>query len=122
MAEKHANLKAELYWGLRERFVDGNMAGITDSLLISQLAGIRYKHDARGRVVIESKEDARKRGVRSPDRAEALMLSCHAGSHRAALASAFATASKQAGPTTPVDRFTQVTRGTQPQRHWGARR
>jgi len=28
----------------------------------------------RGQVVIESKEEARKRGVRSPDRAEAVML------------------------------------------------
>lgn len=72
--EKHANLKAELYWGLRERFEQGDVVGLTDDLTISQAAGIRYKHNARGQVVIESKEDARKRGVKSPDRAEALML------------------------------------------------
>ena len=35
---------------------------------------MRYQHNARGQVVIESKDEARKRGVRSPDRAEALML------------------------------------------------
>ena len=40
----------------------------------AQLASIRYRHNARGQVVIESKEEARKRGVRSPDRAEAVML------------------------------------------------
>ena len=74
MAEKRANLKAELYWALRERFQDGDVAGLTDSVTINQLASIRYKHDGRGRVVIESKDDARKRGVKSPDRAEALML------------------------------------------------
>src|SRR5262249_20889338 len=72
--EKYPNLKAELYWGLRMRFQEGAVAGLTDERAIAQLAGIRYAHDARGRVKIESKEDARKRGVKSPDRAEAIML------------------------------------------------
>jgi len=72
--EQFANLKAELYWGLRKRFLDGDVAGLTDERTISQLAGIKYQHNSRGQVVIESKEDARKRGVKSPDRAEALML------------------------------------------------
>lgn len=73
-AEQFVNLKAEMYWSLRERFRDGLISGITDQLAISQLAGLRYQHDARGRIKIESKEDARKRGVKSPDRAEAVML------------------------------------------------
>jgi len=72
--EKYANLKAEAYWALRERFADGDVSGLTDRTMLAQLAGLRYQHDARGRVVIERKEDARKRGVKSPDRAEALML------------------------------------------------
>lgn len=72
--EKYLNLKAELYWAFRERAQEGDLAGLTDRATIAQLAGIRYKHDAKGRVVIESKEDARKRGVRSPDRAEAVVL------------------------------------------------
>jgi hypothetical protein len=40
------------------------------------LAGIRYRHTGAGRVEIESKEQARKRGQSSPDRAEALLLAC----------------------------------------------
>ncbi len=72
--EDYPNLKAELYWSLRERFQGGEIAGITDAKMRDQLAGIRYKHDSRGRVVIESKDDALKRGVKSPDKAEALML------------------------------------------------
>ena len=67
-------LKAECYWGLRLFFSDGAVSGLTDELAISQLAGIRYKPNSRGQIVIESKEDARKRGVKSPDRAEAIML------------------------------------------------
>lgn len=72
--EKYVNLKAEAYWGLRMRFQTGEVGGLTDDLAISQLASIRYAHNARGQVVIETKEQARKRGVKSPDRAEAIML------------------------------------------------
>jgi phage terminase large subunit len=72
--EKYVNLKAELYWGLRLRAGGDALAGLGDDLTISQLAGVRYRHNARGQVEIESKEAARKRGVKSPDRAEAVML------------------------------------------------
>jgi hypothetical protein len=72
--EQFLNLKAELYWGLRLRFEAGEIAGLTDERTIAQLAGIRYSHTARGQVEIESKDDARARGVKSPDRAEAVML------------------------------------------------
>ena len=72
--EKYANKKAEYYWSLRMRFEADEITGLSDDLTISQLAGIRYAHNARGQIVIESKADARKRGVRSPDRAESVML------------------------------------------------
>jgi hypothetical protein len=72
-SEKYANLKAELYWGLRARAQAGDLAGLTDERTIAQLAGIRYSHNSRGQIVIESKSDAAKRGVKSPDRAEAVM-------------------------------------------------
>lgn len=72
--EHYVNLKAELFWGLRLRAESGDMAGLSDETALGQLAGIRYKHNARGQVVIESKDEARKRGVKSPDRAEAIML------------------------------------------------
>lgn len=75
--ERYANWKAELYWGLRLRAQGGDLAGIEDETTMGQLAGIRYRHDARGRVVIEGKEEQRRRGVPSPDRAEAIML-CYA--------------------------------------------
>ena len=72
--EKYANRKAELYWGLRMRLESGDMSGSLDDKTIGQLAGIRYKHNPRGQVLIESKDEARKRGVKSPDRAESVML------------------------------------------------
>lgn len=83
--ERYANLKAEHYWGLRQRFQPQPQTGWADVAAngvaaalppkaIAQLSSIRYKHDARGRVVVESKEDARRRGVKSPDWAECVML------------------------------------------------
>jgi hypothetical protein len=73
-AEKFANLKAELYWGLRMRFEGDEVRALDDETALSQLASLTYKHNPRGQIAIESKEQARKRGLRSPDRAEALML------------------------------------------------
>ena len=73
-SDKYANMKAELYWDFRLRAQVGDLAGLTDERAIGQLAGLRYSHNSRGQIVIESKEQARKRGVKSPDRAEAIML------------------------------------------------
>jgi hypothetical protein len=72
---RFVNLKSELYWGLRMYFQQNAISGLKDDKMIAQLAAMRYRHNARGQVVMESKEEARKRGVRSPDRGEALMLS-----------------------------------------------
>ena len=71
---KYSNRKAELYWEFRLRAESGDLAGLNDDRSIGQLAGLRYSHNSRGQVVIESKEQARKRGVKSPDRAEAIIL------------------------------------------------
>ena len=70
-SEHFVNAKAEAYWCLRETLERGAIAGLTDEEMQAQLAGIRYRHTASGRVEIESKEDAKKRGQQSPDRAEA---------------------------------------------------
>jgi phage terminase large subunit len=78
-SERFANLKAQLYWGLRERFQQGDICGALDERTIAQLSSIRYELTARGQIAIESKEKMAKRGVKSPDRAEALMLAFAAG-------------------------------------------
>jgi hypothetical protein len=72
--DQFANFKAELYWDLRERFEKGEVSGLKDEQAIGQLATIRYSYTSRGQLLIESKEDARRRGIKSPDRAEAIML------------------------------------------------
>ena len=72
--ERFVNLRAELYWKFRERAQLGDLAGLTDEKTIAQLAGIQWELNSRGQIVIEKKEDARKRGVKSPDRADAVIL------------------------------------------------
>ena len=71
---KYVNLRAEGYWGLRERFTTGHISIPDDNELTSELASLRYSYDSSGRIKIESKDEMRKRGLSSPDKADALML------------------------------------------------
>ena len=59
---------------MRERFESGDIDIEDDEELISQLSNIKYKINSRGQIQIESKDDMKKRGLPSPDRADALML------------------------------------------------
>lgn len=72
--ERFVNRRAEWYWALRERFQAGDIAIPPDDELAAQLASLKYKFDSRGRIQIESKEEMRKRGLPSPDKADALVL------------------------------------------------
>lgn len=77
------NKRAEMYWTLRELLEKGDASLPDDDELITDLAAIRYSFDQSGRVVIEAKDDARKRLGRSPDRADALVLALGDGIERA---------------------------------------
>lgn len=71
----YANCRAEWYWHLRELLERGEIdLDEDDEDLISELAGMQFKIDSRGRILIESKEDMRKRGLPSPDLADAIAL------------------------------------------------
>lgn len=82
--QKFRNARAEAYGLIRERFrkTYENLNGIKSypveelisipnhATLIAQLSVPKYKRDASGKYLIESKEDMRKRGVDSPDFAD----------------------------------------------------
>lgn len=72
--ERYANARAEWWWSLRSRFESGDIDIPDDEMLITQLSGIRYKFNSRGQILIESKDEMKRRGLPSPDRADALML------------------------------------------------
>ena len=76
MDSKHfVNARAEWFWGLRQMFEDGDIdIDPDDDDLAAHLGALRYKYTSRGQIQIESKDDIRKRGLPSPDRADSLML------------------------------------------------
>ena len=70
------NLKSQMYCYLRDMFEVGTLTGIDGQLMRQQLLSIRYDLTPRGQIQMESKKDAKKRGVDSPDRADALAYAC----------------------------------------------
>lgn len=68
-------LRHELWWQLRERFREGRIGGPLDDETMAQCSDVRYKYGSTyTHPIIESKDEAKKRGIGSPDRAESLML------------------------------------------------
>ena len=72
--DRFVNQRAEGYWRLRELFEQGLIRIPDDNELIGELSSMRYNYDSRGRIKIESKDEMRRRGLPSPDKADALML------------------------------------------------
>lgn len=70
--DKLANLRAEIYKNLSELFEAGDVSIPDDLELVAQLSSIKYKYNSSGQLQIESKEDMKKRGIKSPDKADAL--------------------------------------------------
>jgi hypothetical protein len=76
--ERFINRRAEIFWALREAMEDDAVdlaPDGEDDELIAQLGSLRWFLDSRGRIGIESKDDMRKRGLPSPDRADAAAMS-----------------------------------------------
>jgi phage terminase large subunit len=73
-SERYINQRAELWFAGREWFgaKDCNLAG--DESLMEELIGPRFSHQSNGKIKIESKEDMKKRGVPSPNKADAFLL------------------------------------------------
>lgn len=78
--ERFINSRAENHWGFRKRLTDGDVDLPDESKLRAQFAGIKYKVATDRKVKIESKEDMKKRGFKSPDYAEAIINAYSEGS------------------------------------------
>jgi phage terminase large subunit len=72
--EMFINLRAEMFWNLRERFVNDDIIIPDDEDLKSQLSTLKFEYTPKGQIKIESKDDMKKRGLPSPDKADALAL------------------------------------------------
>jgi hypothetical protein len=72
--KRYLNKRAEM-WALCRDWINELPSQIPDvDSLHADLCGIKYSFDSNSRLVMERKEDMKKRGVRSSDEADALCL------------------------------------------------
>lgn len=69
---EYANKRAEMWDAMREWLKVGAIPN--DRELIEGLTGLEYGYDKLDRLILERKEDMKKRGLASPDEADALAL------------------------------------------------
>ena len=70
----HANLRAELFWQLREALEKGELALPEDPDLLAEFSALRFEYTADGKIRLEEKAQTKRRVGHSPDRADAVML------------------------------------------------
>lgn len=79
--EKFRNQRAEMWWNgrllLQPKETGADVRLNIDRKVMAQLAGPTFKADSAGRIQIESKVEMKRRGVGSPDRAEAVLLALY---------------------------------------------
>jgi hypothetical protein len=71
--QQYFNQRSEAWGRMREWLKSGQIPD--DDELAEQITSLEYGYDARFRIQLESKSDAKKRGVTSPDCADSLALS-----------------------------------------------
>jgi hypothetical protein len=69
----YANMRAQCWGNMRDAIDDGIRLPKNDDL-IADLTGLEYGYNMRNQLQLERKEDAKKRGIASPDLADALAL------------------------------------------------
>ncbi len=69
---RFANKRAEMWGAMREWLKVGAIPNDMD--LIADLTSIEYTYNARDEILLEKKEDMKRRGLASPDYADALAL------------------------------------------------
>jgi phage terminase large subunit len=75
-ADKFLNRRSEAWWNFRVMLENGEIdLDPEDKQLLEQLQSIKWWTNSNGKIQIESKEDMRKRGVKSPDLGDAAVYS-----------------------------------------------
>jgi hypothetical protein len=72
--KNYLNLRAELWFAVKDWLAQRNCRLPENDELASELAAPLYKYTSSGKIKIESKDEMRKRGIKSPDKADALAL------------------------------------------------
>ena len=74
LKDRFNRLRDELFWNTREWFEARDCHIPEDNTLIQELTGIRYNYLSSGKLKVESKDEMKRRGQRSPDVADAFVL------------------------------------------------
>jgi hypothetical protein len=74
MKGTYQNLRAELWFATKAWLEQRGCKLPRDEDLMAELAGPRFKFSSSGKLQVESKDDMRRRGLRSPDLADAVCL------------------------------------------------
>lgn len=72
--DRYMNLRAELWFKGRDWFAAKNVNIANDEKLLAELVAPRFQYTSTGKVKVEAKEDMKKRGIPSPNRADAFLL------------------------------------------------
>lgn len=72
--ERFGNRMTELWWNMKDTIERGNIILPDDDLLIAQLTSRKYETLSSGKIKLESKDAMRRRGLPSPDRADAVAM------------------------------------------------
>ncbi|BFH66240.1 hypothetical protein J27TS7_10860 [Paenibacillus dendritiformis] len=72
--DHYDNWGTEAWANVRDLLQAGDIQIPNDEDLIGQLSTRKYTVTSKGRIILESKKEMKKRGLRSPDRADALVL------------------------------------------------
>jgi hypothetical protein len=73
-SERFENKRAEMWWNMRDWFINGPNRIPNNPALISDLTAPQPKVSSNGRKLLEKKDDMKKRQVRSPDGGDAVAL------------------------------------------------
>lgn len=103
-SERFANRNAEAWWAFREGLADGRIdLDPDDTILASQLQQRKWRLDtSQRRIRIETKDEMKKRGIKSPDRADAAILTWYQAVSNVGDADAIMKAAKAEGGATVV--------------------
>ena len=74
MRGQYLNLRAELWFRMKEWLEARDCKIPKDDSLFSELVSPRYSFGSTGKLKVESKQEMKKRGLPSPDRADAVIL------------------------------------------------
>lgn len=82
VSDRYMRRRDELWFKAREWFAAEDCSIPDDANLIQELTSPSYEITSSGKILVESKSDMKKRGQRSPDIADAFILTFAAGIHR----------------------------------------